>query len=1044
MNKLFTICLSLLFVASSAFASVTSHFVSRNAISTPEMRKQANWGLAGQSQQLRQQKMLTEIGIPTDTTISIDYSQTRYFLIAPDGSDWICLPNSRTTSGGDYRNVTYDFYDGKQNHKGSFTIEIPKDKIINMIEPFGTITNKFFDNNENTYEVLVYMHEVLAPGVVDNHIYVYNTQGDSVAYFHSSQAAFMQTQKDAYTRYERLILVGTTDSIIGYTDTNEPIKKTYQRVDFYKPKGWSETNEIEKTMFFEDDLVRQDLLVGPWLNIYTIDNKAYYCVSSYEKPYYTGEWDYSIAYQYTTPNNRFKLQLYDETYQLINEISFPCEDMGTSAYKTYGLGTLTYNDLSKGFFTGDDQWNYLITADTYDFQADESKLDFFVYDSKGNLIKTIDTNVDYEGVKVLSDIEGYERQVAFGHTETSQEDEITNYIKVINIPSCEVVATLSPTSEAPVSFVFDRTAKKGGGYEYAISYTQPEMDAYDSIYAVIGWFDEHFKFDRKVLFNIGTDGLIANPLLNASSLNPYLINTNDEHEYIYLWSTPKNNNTEEKHWHLCIADHEGKPIVDYIGNPSKGDLLEPGIMNAGTSDATLYVLYHDDGRNRSHIEYIPLPLTKFERGGKGTAAEPYLVASRGDLEQVANAPRAHYKQVEDIDMNACGRSWKAIADFAGKYDGDNHILSNLTINPDGGDYLGLFSFMSDSATVCNLRFNNPVINVGEFNAKAGVLVADASNAVKISNVHISNGKISSDSETAATIGGIAGTVTFNSAISACSFNGEIAVEGAYPVGGIAGNIGTTSPIDVCAFSGSITANSGIGGIVGEQGDKSPVTNCHVIGNLEGQHTIGGIIGTSIDRSGVTNNIAEVELTSLSSDWDANVGGIIGDLGGDYTKAGTKIIKNNVAVIEDITCSSSQDGSTIHGIIGKSIENTELEPGDEPYYELGLTNNYINKQISVGETALTFAHDNINGEVVATEAMNKAFFEKLGYVYGNDVTAPWVDGTLPSLYIEQLNGSGIENIETESNSETLVRKVLHNGTIYIIRGEDIYLIDGRKL
>ncbi len=1055
MNKLFTICLSLLFVASSAFASVTStisRFASPDAISTPEMRKQANWGLTGRSQQLRQQQMLTEIGIPMDTTIS----NQRGFLKAPDGSDWIYVANVRTQSWGYYKSASYDIYDGQHNHRGSFSLNIPSNKTINSISLNHVITNKFFDTNENTYEVLVHLHEIVSPGVTDNHIYVYNTNGDSITYFHGTQSDIIHIQKNSYTTFERMLLVTPIDSLVGsYNDTTfaelednsvdtivetKPIYDTFQKISFYKPKGWSNTNEIEKTMLISDQqLINVD--DAPWIYAYTIDNEAYYALSFYEQPFYSG-WSEDHLYQIPTPNNHFIVQVYDEQYNLVNTLRIPCEDMGGSAYKKYSIGALTYDDLSKGFFTGDDQWNYLISAHTYDFVSDEDKFDFVVYDSKSQLIKTIDTNVDLEGIKVLSDIEGYERQLAFGHTETNANDEVTAYIKVINIPSCKIAATLSPTSEAPVSFTFDRTAKQGG-YEYAISYTQPEVDADDNIYAVIGWFDKDFRFDRKVLFNIGTDGLIANPLLNASSLNPYLINTNDKHEYIYLWSVPKNNGTEEKHWHLCLADHEGKTIVDYAGNPSKGDIREVGIMNAHSNYAALYVDYYDDNRSRHHIEYISLPLTKFERGGKGTKEEPYLIASRGDLEQIANESKAYYKQVEDIDMGVCGRSWTPIANFKGNYDGDNHILVDMTIRPSGGDILGLFAEMSDSAVVSNLHFKHPVIEISEYNPQVGVLTANASNAVEINNVHVSDAYIYANSDEAIpSIGGIAGYVAFNSSISASSFDGEISVPSAYPVGGIAASAATTTPITACAFTGSIIAGSEIGGIVGQQGDKSSVTNCHVTGKLKGQHTIGGIVGSSPDRAAVANNIAEVELISTSTTWDASMGGIIGSLGGDQDQTGTKIIQNNVAVIENVEHASSETDNTIHGIVGQSIENETLEPGEKAYYELGLTKNYVTKEI--GSSTNSHAHDNVNGEVITVEALDKTFFKNLGYVYGNSTTAPWVDGTLPYLYIEQPDDSSVENIESDNNTNSIARKVFRNGTIYIIRGEDVYLIDGRKL
>lgn len=76
------------------------------------------------------------------------------------------------------------------------------------------------------------------------------------------------------------------------------------------------------------------------------------------------------------------------------------------------------------------------------------------------------------------------------------------------------------------------------------------------------------------------------------------------------------------------------------------------------------------------------PNFKFEGGG--TEEPPYLIQNAEDLSMFSNFLNsgeytdAYFKLTNDIDM--AGAKYTTVATFSGTFDGDGHVISNLTIN----------------------------------------------------------------------------------------------------------------------------------------------------------------------------------------------------------------------------------------------------------------------------------------------------------------------------------------------------------------------------
>ena len=116
-------------------------------------------------------------------------------------------------------------------------------------------------------------------------------------------------------------------------------------------------------------------------------------------------------------------------------------------------------------------------------------------------------------------------------------------------------------------------------------------------------------------------------------------------------------------------------------------------------------------------------------GGNGTELFPYLIYTTGDL-QTLGATSAdwdkHFRLIDDLDMTGLAMTpigfragsypdWVGSVYFTGTFDGNEHTISNLTINLPATDYVGLFGSINCAFETCisDLGLINANIN-GDF------------------------------------------------------------------------------------------------------------------------------------------------------------------------------------------------------------------------------------------------------------------------------------------------------------------------------------------
>ena len=237
-------------------------------------------------------------------------------------------------------------------------------------------------------------------------------------------------------------------------------------------------------------------------------------------------------------------------------------------------------------------------------------------------------------------------------------------------------------------------------------------------------------------------------------------------------------------------------------------------------------------------------------GGSGTAYDPYQIKTAASMLRMKDYPNAHFALAADIDME--GSLWIPIP-MNTSFDGNNHTIYNLTINPYiTSDKIGLFSVI-DGGVVKNLTLHNVSANFPN-RSYIGAIAGYGSSAT-ITNCHVVLTQANS-------------------------------IIGADYVGGI---IGMTDNINNCSVSSTVASsviigNSRVGGAIGHCQYLKKLSSIFVKANIAGIGSVGGIVGCYSVSAG-NNNSSNYEESRYAAEKLSYEGTIIALQGEPYYNEG---------------------------------------------------------------------------------------------------------------------------------------------------------------
>jgi hypothetical protein len=314
----------------------------------------------------------------------------------------------------------------------------------------------------------------------------------------------------------------------------------------------------------------------------------------------------------------------------------------------------------------------------------------------------------------------------------------------------------------------------------------------------------------------------------------------------------------------------------------------------------------DDGNDYPHLawenaggEYIAEAEMAVSLDGSGTEAEPYLIGSLDDFMEFSIGTYywdKHLRLESDLDVgdvNVLRIGCDSLHIFTGVFDGNSHIISNLTVDLPSNDYVGLFGYIGSGSEVKNLGVED--VNISGDSDVGGLC---GSNYGTLSNCY-STGTVS---------GGdfVGGLVGYNSDANVIECYSSSSVFGQWTVGGLCGD-NDEGWISNSYSTGMINgAGFYVGGLCGRNSGR--LSDCYSTGTVSGEGYVGGLCGSHSAHSPEAIIINCYSTGSVTGAWEF-VGGLCG-----YNSRGT---------LTDCYSTGSVTGEhdCVGGLCGRSYNGT---------------------------------------------------------------------------------------------------------------------------
>lgn len=227
----------------------------------------------------------------------------------------------------------------------------------------------------------------------------------------------------------------------------------------------------------------------------------------------------------------------------------------------------------------------------------------------------------------------------------------------------------------------------------------------------------------------------------------------------------------------------------------------------------------------------------------------------------------------------CEQSPGAIAAFTGVFDGAGNTITGLRIRREGQASVGFFSKIGGNSIIKNINFNRPEISgLSNVGALVGTISTAADSSHSISNIKISNAKISARASVYSYVGGIIGRADVRSLTTYSNLNVEkshISGNGDY-IGGVIGHshLVILENAKVDGIIESQNSKNYVGGIAGSF-SQGVLSQSRFEGMVKGGQSVGGLVGASV-VSNITTSYAQASVVTNHSN-TAIVGGLVGEL-----------------------------------------------------------------------------------------------------------------------------------------------------------------------
>ena len=288
-------------------------------------------------------------------------------------------------------------------------------------------------------------------------------------------------------------------------------------------------------------------------------------------------------------------------------------------------------------------------------------------------------------------------------------------------------------------------------------------------------------------------------------------------------------------------------------------------------------------------------------GGSGTSSDPYLIATKADLQNLASYPSRHFRQICDISLGGARLTW-GVYTFTGVYDGGGYSISDFAGTAET-DVL----FRVNQGTIKNVHIKNATAGDSTRTAGyviTGLLVRENQGLIQNCSVSGAVNMTSPGPRVWMYAGGLVGRN--NGTVENCRNDASVTVS--VPenceiyAGGIVGE--NKGVVKNCMNTGAIRAEEGwmsvVGGIAGlntgtvrSTKNTGSIYGCTMYNNTQSstnQAYVGGIVGHNKGTVSYGENEGSIEAEGKSVGRHAYAGGVTGYNGGAYSDAGPYVVE----------------------------------------------------------------------------------------------------------------------------------------------------------
>ncbi len=753
---------------------------------------------------------------------------------------------------------------------------------------------------------------------------------------------------------------------------------------------------------------------GPLGELFVIEGQYYYITALYEKPCFI-----NMDSMLTDTNNRYNVVIYKaKDFTVEKSISLPMPGIKQNNLSFSVLNNFGKYMISRKLFNNDDKFEILYAMSRYDISCDCETLQFYLMDEDGEIIEELMDDVS--GVMPLQAIPGYDEEFALFMGGGSA----VSAIKMFDLPSMRENITFPAIHDNELlSTHVERVPTSDGGYEYVFGLGRAE-ETNNTTYGGIAHYDRNGKMVKRIRIDLGRDAQLFLPVIQSSALNPYMVVPDNQREYLFFYKKGASGGVKVQNG-FGVANEE-KILYSWESNETDGDMQTAGIKanDDETAISNLFVTFENIYGGLTH-KFYKLPFEEVVLQGKGTAAEPYIITTPAELNEIRNHKNAHFVLGNDIDMAAytgvAERGFAPVDEFTGTLDGRNHIIKNMMLAGDG-----MFERL-DGATIKNVFIKN-VSFTKEDLWTAGCLVSKTFKT-NIQNCHIEANITTRSNEDV--LGGLVGQATNDTRISQCSFNGRIYAPNMEEVGGIVGKITGKSVVSNSYTQGKIEAFKYAGGIAGKSINGGSVVNSYSEADIYTLYASGGVVGANsgglIEKNYAIGKIM-VGVPDASVKFDIGVaGGVVGET--DLNEG--SMVKFSYGLNDTIIAPQryTRVAWTEYFENASSGEYGDFEDGEEgdpivveKKYAMDSNFALASMLLGVDKASLSVASGDSckvnrwHGGTGSYELFNQAFYEqKTHWAFGADELHPWVmSGNRPHLWFEFV----VRSIELSSVEKTI--------------------------